>query len=177
MGINAPCGVCWAWNGMEWHGMAWNGAWNGMEWHEMAWNGMAWNGAWNGPAAATIQALMRFEWVECIVRIAIAKYFETGTINDMSDSVQQRCEECILPNLEPAVRLRRNDFRRNRLYSEAVDDLLKRQHRMLRYIFDRYCALKRTSQELVMSMNEWIKFVQVVCMHLWSSCTADWKTE
>jgi hypothetical protein len=39
----------------------------------------------NHPLENKKQALMPFEWVECIVRIAIAKFFQTGLCPDVSD--------------------------------------------------------------------------------------------
>jgi hypothetical protein len=85
---------------------------------------------------------MRFEWVEIIVRIAITKYFESGIINDPSEAVDHLCKQNIQPHLGEAARHIKNDFRRKRLYNGPTDTLLKHYHRILSYMFKKYCKSK-----------------------------------
>ena len=46
------------------------------------------------------KALMRFEWVEIIVRIAMTKYYDSGKVEDLSEAVDHLCKQNIHPNLE-----------------------------------------------------------------------------
>jgi hypothetical protein len=105
------------------------------------------------------KALMRFEWVEVIVRIAIAKYYDSGNVTDLSECVDHLCKQNIQPHLEDLARHVRNDFRRHRLYNEPVDTLLKSYNRMLAYIFKKYCKMKSGTKETVMNMAEWTRFL------------------
>lgn len=71
------------------------------------------------------EALMRFEWLEALVRISIAKYIQDKQMtNDISEAVGLFCKEH-LHRLPPEATLDTNEFRRNRLYNEEVDGLLK----------------------------------------------------
>ena len=45
------------------------------------------------------RALMRFEFLECVVRIAIAKYLKSGATDDVSDAVTMLCERNLQTNL------------------------------------------------------------------------------
>jgi hypothetical protein len=89
-------------------------------------------------------ALMRFEWVEIIIRLGIAKFFESGVTQDPSNAVEMLCNNHILPHLEIAATHQRNDFRKDRLYNEPVDIILKSNKRIFEYIFGKRCALKPT---------------------------------
>ena len=106
-------------------------------------------------------ALMRFEWVEIIIRLGIAKFFESGVTQDPSNAVEMLCNNHILPHLHVAATHQRNDFRRDRLYNAPVDTLLKGNRRALEFVFHKRCALK-PSRDVCMDMAEWISFLHSV---------------
>jgi hypothetical protein len=103
--------------------------------------------------------LMRFEWMEMIIRCACSKFLQTGRIKDPSEAIDEICEKNILAHLEPAAAQHRNDFRTDRLYNEAIDDVYRPRMLMLKKIFDVITCDKPQTSNKMMSMNEWLAFV------------------
>ncbi|KAJ9524025.1 hypothetical protein QJQ45_022487, partial [Haematococcus lacustris] len=83
-------------------------------------------------------ALMRYEFLECIVRAGIAKYGKGQATEDVAEAVRLLLQNNIMANLPPAARHVSNDFRLNRLYTEEVDLLLKRHQVLLKALYSRY---------------------------------------
>ena len=106
--------------------------------------------------------LQRFEWVEVVVRAAIAKYVDTGRMEDPSDAIDELCEKNILAHLEPAAAHNRNDFRRERLYVEEVDDCFRPRLKLLAKIFDLCSVPKPQIGTKVMNIQEFVKFMEVL---------------
>ena len=75
-------------------------------------------------AANDDNALVRFEFVEILVRIALAKYIASRHMADASDAVQKLLEECVLPRLPEIALTDPNLFRVQRLYTEAAEVVL-----------------------------------------------------
>jgi len=70
------------------------------------------------------KALMRFEWLEILVRVAVLKYMEgTKEAKTVGESVRllSRRNLALLP---PEATIDSNDFRRDRLYTERMNSLL-----------------------------------------------------
>ena len=89
------------------------------------------------------RALMRFEFLDCVVRIAIAKYLKSGITNDVSDALQMLCEENIEKNLGPEALHDSNDFRRERMYFEDVDKVyFKHLKKVREHVSDMMCNMK-----------------------------------
>lgn len=44
-------------------------------------------------------ALMRFEFIGCLARIAVEKYIKSGRMDDVSDAITALCEQNIDANL------------------------------------------------------------------------------
>jgi len=85
-------------------------------------------------------ALNRPEWMEIIVRIAIAKYGNGVLDSDMRRSTVGSClrtliEENLLPNLPPDAMTSSDTFRRERMYFEGVDSCLSSHRVMVNAIF------------------------------------------
>ena len=70
-------------------------------------------------------ALTRFEFIEILCRVADAKYVQVGTCASLAEAISVMYEMCIMPNLNPEVQMGTYDFRVNRLYTEAVDDVFR----------------------------------------------------
>ena len=71
-------------------------------------------------------AMMRYEFLESLVRAALAKYGKGQATEDVAEAVRTLLEKNVAPNLPGCARHVPNDFRINRLYFEEVDLVLKR---------------------------------------------------
>ena len=67
--------------------------------------------------------LMRFEFLEIIVRVAIAKFGRGQETDDVSDSIDILAERNLRPCLCPEALIEPNDFREARLYCEEVAEI------------------------------------------------------
>eukprot|EP00505_MAST-04D_sp_SCG-Rhode-Island_P000787 Stramenopile-MAST_4_protein_787 len=103
------------------------------------------------------RALMRFEFLECVVRIAVQKYLRSGDTDDVSDAVRMLCDRNIRPNLGKEAVNDSNDFRRERMYNEAVDMVLKKHNKRLQMIFKVFAQPKiGLTKYQLMNMDEWV---------------------
>lgn len=68
--------------------------------------------------------LCRFEYFECIVRIAKTKIYDKGYTSTMSEAVEKLIVNSILPNSLEQMEWQK--FRDDQLYCLDVDDLLKK---------------------------------------------------
>ena len=87
-------------------------------------------------------SLMRFEFLEIFVRIAIAKYIESGQSNDAVTSVRKLMAEHFAPNKgEGSCNALIDDaskFRKSHVYQESTDDVLRENLGVLKKIFKGY---------------------------------------
>eukprot|EP00951_Prasinocladus_malaysianus_P001484 scaffold10258_cov50-Prasinocladus_malaysianus.AAC.1 len=68
---------------------------------------------------------MRFEWLEALVRVAIAKFIQDKRVTeDVSQAVEYICRYH-LDSMPPEAVLDANIFRRSRLYNEECDHIFK----------------------------------------------------
>ncbi|OQR99914.1 hypothetical protein ACHHYP_03940 [Achlya hypogyna] len=79
------------------------------------------------------RSLTRFEFLECIIRIAINKYC-TGK-NSVCETPAQAFEKIMQEHLVPMTPQDSNDFRNNYLYTEAVSDCLVEYVVMLKELY------------------------------------------
>jgi hypothetical protein len=94
--------------------------------------------------------LLRFEFLEILLRIAFAKFLQSGRTNDPSDAVQMLCTQNIYPNLEIPASEDRNIWRRERLYCQDLSDVLTGKLPVLKAIFAKVSAAsERASEPLV----------------------------
>jgi len=69
-------------------------------------------------------ALMRFEWLEIVVRAASVKYMQESPVaSNIAAAVQLFCDEC-LTRLPAEALVDSNKFRKERLYTEKMNRLL-----------------------------------------------------
>ena len=80
-------------------------------------------------------SLMRFEFLEILVRVAIARYIQTKALDDVSEAVEELCEKIILPNLCDEALVIPDEFRKERMYFEEVQQVLLPHLRWLRALF------------------------------------------
>eukprot|EP00873_Tetraselmis_striata_P003113 jgi/Tetstr1/423377/TSEL_014064.t1 len=83
-------------------------------------------------------ALMRFEWYEILVRVAVLKYGQARETLDVSDAVQMLVERNMEPLLPPAAKEDPNVFRRERLYKFDVDKLFVAHLPFLEAVYNVY---------------------------------------
>jgi len=81
-------------------------------------------------------SLMRFEFIEVIVRISLARFGKGVETNDASEAVDLLCNRLIQPNLCAEAVLDPNAFRHERLYNERVADTFERFETLLRAIYE-----------------------------------------
>ncbi|GLC40789.1 hypothetical protein PLESTB_000022500 [Pleodorina starrii] len=95
-------------------------------------------------AANDDDAMVRFEFMEGLVRVAFVKYINTKRMTDASDALGALLEEVITsPSLPPEARMDPNDFRRNRLYCSEVEEVVKEYWELLNGMFKLYKARDR----------------------------------
>lgn len=78
-------------------------------------------------------ALCRFEFFECIVRMAKTKYFDKGTRPSVSHSVESMIVDYLLPNTIETMENQK--FRADMLYNLDVDDLFKKNKEAIDVLF------------------------------------------
>ena len=116
------------------------------------------------------EALMRFEFMQCLVRIAIAKYVRPKIILDTSDALAEFMERDVLPNLTAAAKHDDNVFRRERLYTRSVDEVFAKYGAALQTIFNFYALpgghmikekarARDAPEEASLSIDEWMTFL------------------
>ena len=76
--------------------------------------------------------LVRFEWIEILVRIAIAKYVKEGIDGNTANALGTMITTSMTPKLK-TLDIARDHFRAKKLYVERVDMLLKQSEDMLTY--------------------------------------------
>jgi hypothetical protein len=94
-------------------------------------------------------ALTRCEFLEAVVRLALAKYLPpSGTPSppgmDAAEAVLRLLEHDILPVVPPEASLDCSHFRVSRLFTRPMESLLEKHQRMLQTVYECYSgALKR----------------------------------
>jgi hypothetical protein len=106
--------------------------------------------------------LVRFEFVECVIRIALSKYLDNGAAVDPSGAVRMLMDNHLLPSMGAATVHDRNEYRKTRLYTEEVDAVLKERIVDLRTLFDNHALPKDGSrgQPPAMDIEEWSRFLE-----------------
>ena len=103
------------------------------------------------------KALMRFELLECFVRIAVEKY--QHEISDVSECIDKLFVDCLEPGLPKEARLDPDHFRRDRLYREDVDNVLKAHAKPLRMVYDIYSMINPIGGKPRLGLEEWYKLL------------------
>ena len=100
--------------------------------------------------------LCRHEWLELLVRAAVARYVRCGQEADVSGAVRRLLSELVAPRLAPVAGGARDDFRGACCYREDVDRVLRRHEVGLRVMFERYS--EGTPPDDCMCFDEWKDF-------------------
>ena len=100
-----------------------------------------------------IKSLMRYEYLEAMIRIAYAKFVQTEKCESIEDGLRRLCEEHILAALPDEAKEDQNDFRRRDLYQDSTEALLKAEKRWLFMVFKLYSCSN------LMTIDEWLKML------------------
>ena len=100
---------------------------------------------------------MRAQLLECLMRIAVAKY--NHEIKDVSECIEKLFDEHIDCNLVPEATHDPDEFRNERLYNEDVDNVFKRHLRPLKLLYDKYSMLNPVGGKARFELDEWMKLV------------------
>ena len=103
------------------------------------------------------RALMGFEFLEIIVRVAVAKYIKSKEVDDVSEAVEALCTRCIAPNLCPEAVIKPNDFREQKLYFEEIAEIYEDHEPFLRAVYTFYSSLHGHK---LMQMEGWISLCE-----------------
>ncbi|KAF5832483.1 hypothetical protein DUNSADRAFT_11605 [Dunaliella salina] len=143
-------------------------------------------------------SLMRFEFLEAILRVTVVKYFESKPLKQkgkqasgakdeskkhaeqkgdavavgdpidskslpkpttLAEAVSRVFDYHLLPGVPPECLLDTNAWRKERLYTEDVDLLLKANLPVLRSVFNHYAALLVGHDMKLMDLPEWMEIL------------------
>ena len=97
-------------------------------------------------------AMMRFEFLQVIVRIAISKYVRDKNSpvhkGDVSEAVYELLSVDLAPNLPPECTRLADVFRRKRLYNREVDAVFRKFEKPLATVFEYYSSVEGNELQL-----------------------------
>ncbi|CAG9462609.1 unnamed protein product [Pedinophyceae sp. YPF-701] len=82
--------------------------------------------------------MMRVQFMEALVRLSLSKFGKGQATNSISDAVDMLFEELVIPKVPEYAKVETNWFRRERLYFEEVDVVLKANKAALLALYSRY---------------------------------------
>lgn len=111
------------------------------------------------------RALMRFEFLEVIIRVAIAKYLKSKVVERLWEAVELLLTENI-PLADPIALTDPNHFRKRCLYTEDVDLLLTANRQWLKRLFDSFNEKKVASSKLTgrITLSAWLEMMHKLDM-------------
>ncbi|KAK3251875.1 hypothetical protein CYMTET_38797 [Cymbomonas tetramitiformis] len=106
------------------------------------------------------RALMRFEFVEAVVRLAIAKHGMKTDTDDVSEAVDMLLEREIIPNLCPEATEDADVFRHERLYNEENDLVLHEHQTFLRACYNLFKQLGLKQKHSHLGMEGFLNMLE-----------------
>ena len=104
-------------------------------------------------------ALMRFEFLEVIVRLAVMK-FGGGQAEtwDISDNITRLINNLILPSMPPMAVQDEDEYRRKRLYCEDMDLLYEKKLELIKAVYSRYRLPPREGgvRAKMINLDDWM---------------------
>lgn len=83
--------------------------------------------------------LCRYEFIEILVRIAGAKYKDTGITSFLCESVERFFKELFSIGQLPAI----HEFRKKYIWTLPVDDIIRSNREGIKKVFQRYAGIKK----------------------------------
>ena len=124
------------------------------------------------------RALMRFEWQECLTRLALLLYKKTKNKDanwvDLPDAIEHMHVNYIHKNLGTNVILHSDHFRSKRMYFDDVEEVLSMNWELLVDMFSIVAgsdptimqnsrhAKRKSQRQMLVSMSEWLLFLKTV---------------
>ena len=101
------------------------------------------------------RSLCRFQFIECLIALAAAKFISTGICKDKASALEKLIDEHIRPYAERDDAMK---FRENILITEAVDTALKNCKNELDKVYRNYSGLENlpTDSTKTVCIKEWI---------------------
>ena len=105
----------------------------------------------------TIKVLVRYEWLEALVRIALRKFVESELETNASSALSRLLNEFFFSHAKHA---HSDDWRSLRLYNEECDVVIRGYLETILAVYKRYSGKKNNPGERkCMSLSEWLKFI------------------
>ena len=102
-------------------------------------------------------ALIRFQFVEILLRIALKRYFESGEAHTEADAVNMLIDANIKPAFAGIVPA--HTWRKTLLWKEPVDNILKAYLPAFKHVYDNYGGKSLLpGQKMCMSVSEFEDF-------------------
>ena len=122
------------------------------------------SGASSGGKLVKDHALNRHEWLEIVVRTAIARYVLPRVVRDVSEAVRRLIADDVKPRVDSAALQDSNAFRLHCCYTAEVDGALRRHEESLRNMFERYAGGDSrhdasSPDAALMGIDEWREFI------------------
>lgn len=95
--------------------------------------------------------------MEIFVRLAITKYFKSGLIDSMFESVRKMYDELVLPLFK---KYDSHDFRINKLWCEECDNIYKNNLKVISDLYGKYSGkMSLPGQPKFMCLEEFIDLI------------------
>ena len=116
-----------------------------------------------------VRALCRHEWLQVLVRIAIARYVPNdkkgNPLGDVSDAVEKLFDEHLKPHLPIDALQSSNHFRTTMCYNEKMETILRKHHASMVALYDRYARMVHNpggelQDRKLLSIDEWLLFTK-----------------
>merc|ERR1712070_1202679 len=102
---------------------------------------------------------MRFEFVEVVVRIAIAKCGNSELTP--AATVEKLMTDHVVPNINPLAQIEPDKFRSDRLYQEPVHILYKEHLNLLKAVYSRFRLPPRAGglRSKLLGLDGWMELM------------------
>ena len=107
-------------------------------------------------------SLMRFEFMEILIRMGVAKYGLGQLTEDPAEAFQELLDRNVFMYLGSEAIVKANDFRSKRLYNEETDHFLRTKKAVLQAMYSRY-RLKPLSggrRYKALRIDGWLKLIE-----------------
>lgn len=101
--------------------------------------------------------LIRYQFMEIFVRLALDKYLKTGICRTYDEAIIKMFSENVIPYLK---RFDSQEFRLTKLYRESCDKVLRKHMQILKDIYRKAASVDANpGEDYFMSMNEFVNLV------------------
>ena len=105
------------------------------------------------------KSLMRMEFIEIVIRLAIVKYKEESN-HDVCEAIKMLIDRNIRENLPAIARVESNEFRETRFYYRDVEEVYLSHLKVLKLIYKKYKNFKPVGGSALFSLPSWMQFLK-----------------